>query len=418
MKKKIWIINHYAIWMLHSKGGRHYWLSENLRKEGYEPVIFCCNINHKNLKNGNQFIEPSSLWGEKVDEDIQTPFVYIRSNTYAGNGIARIKNMIGFYLNLLKVVKEYAAINGKPDIIYASSPHPLDILAGIKIAKHFGVKCIGEVRDLWPEGFIAYGLAGSYNPVVLYLRQLEKEVYKKVDALIFTFEGGYDYIKEQGWDKEIPRSKVHYINNGIDLEQFDYNKQNFRIQDEDLENEDIFKVVYTGSIRHVNNLGKLLDVAKLIKNSKIKFLIWGDGDELFKLKERVKNESIKNVIFKGKVEKKYIPYITSKANLNLAHNNNSPLFRFGISFNKIFDYLASGRPILCDFYAKYNPVLSCRAGVAVDSGNIIDIAKMIDIMSSNHVVELAEYGKNARNGVKEYDFKNLMQKLIDIFNDI
>lgn len=75
---------------------------------------------------------------------------------------------------------------------------------------------------------------------------LEKWIYTKADAVVFTVEGAYDYIKEQHWEKEVPRSKVYYINNGVDLELFDYNKEHFRVEDKDLDDPEIFKVVYTG----------------------------------------------------------------------------------------------------------------------------------------------------------------------------
>ena len=163
------------------------------------------------------------------------------------------------------------------------------------------------IADLWPESIVAYGIAGPHNPAVLALRRLEKWIYKKADALVFTMEGAYDYIVEQGWDKEISRSKVHYINNGVDLEQFDYNKEHFPVDDPDLDDPDTFKVVYTGSIRKVNNLGLLLDAAKCVNDPCVKILIWGDGDEREALEQRVRDENISNVVFKGSVEKKYIP---------------------------------------------------------------------------------------------------------------
>ena len=164
-------------------------------------------------------------------------------------------------------------------------------------------------------------------------------------------------------------------------------------------------------------MGKLLDAAKLVQNTNIKFLIWGNGDELPQLKERVMKERIKNVVFKGHVEKKYVPYITSKANLNVVHGSGAPLLRFGISANKIFDYLAAGVPILCDFYANYNPIVTYKAGICIDSGKDDDIAATIDTMANLSAEKLAEYGKNAREGAMEFDFKNLTKKLVHIIED-
>ena len=125
-------------------------------------------------------------------------------------------------------------------------------------------------------------------------------------------EGGYDYIREQGWGREIPRSKVFHINNGVDLKTFQYHRENFRVEDPDLENPEIIKVAYVGSIRRVNNLGLILDTAKEITDPRIKFLIWGDGDELPILRRRVEEEGIKNVAFKGWVGEKYIPSVIGR----------------------------------------------------------------------------------------------------------
>ena len=363
MKKKIWILNHYANGTLFDRGGRHYWFAKYLKQMGYEPTVFCCNAKHNS--QAELFFDDDSLWHEHRAEEIDVSYVFVKGRPYIGNGKQRILNMLDFYRNVKKAAKEYARKYGRPDLIYASSVHPFTLVAGIQLAKHFVIKCICEIRDLWPESLVTYGIVGANNPIVLFLRWLEKWIYKKADAIVFTMEGAYDYIIKQGWEKDVPRSKVYFINNGVDLEEFEYNKEHYQIEDQDLQDLNAFKVVYTGSIRKVNNLGTLLDAAKLVKNTKVKFLIWGDGDELPALKQRIINEKIQNVIFKGRVEKKYIPYIVSCANLNIAHYFNSPILKYGISFNKLFDYFAAGKPVLCDFVSSYNPAVMMKAGVDI-----------------------------------------------------
>ncbi len=404
----IWLINHYAVPPQYYPLARQTYFAKNLMAMGHTVTIISASTVHNSNLN---LITDGKLWKREQADGID--HVYINCCGYKGNGLSRIKNMYEFAWRLPDVCKYLE----KPDAVVSTSMPPMSCLAGVKLAKKFGAKAIAEIADLWPESIIAYGIAGSHNPAVLYLRRLEKRIYKDADAIVFTMEGGYDYIKEQNWEKEIPQSKVHYINNGIDLEQFDYNKDHFTVQDEDLENENIFKVVYAGSIRRVNNLGKLLDAAKLVQNPNIKFLIWGDGDELPQLKERIVKENITNVVFKGRVEKKYVPFITSKANLNIVHGNGAPLLRFGISANKLFDYLAAGVPVLCDFYANYNPIVSCNAGVCVDSGKVEDIAAAIDVMAGLSVEKLAEYGMNAKIGAKEFDFKSLTIQLLSIIQN-
>ena len=188
----------------------------------------------------------------------------------------------------------------------------------------------------------------------------------------------------------------------------------YQIQNSDLDDPDTFKVVYTGSIRKVNNLGLLLDAAKLVTNPNIRFLIWGAGDELESLRDRVAAEHIENVKFQGSVEKKYVPYIVSKADLNLAHNNPTPLFRFGISFNKLFDYLAAGKPILSDFPCPYNPAVRLGAGTEVAEPTAQNIANAVEEFAAMPQARYDEYVHHARRAAEEYDFENLTKKLIAV----
>jgi len=340
MKQNVWILNHYATNTFKDKAGRHYWFAENLIKEGYKPTIFCASTIH----NSNEIVDTK---GEKysIDSADNIPFVFVNTPEYKGNGKKRIVNMISFYRGLFKAAKEYAELNGKPDVILASSVHPLTLVAGIKIAKKLGVPCICEVRDLWPESIVAYGSLKRNSLMAKLLYKGEKWIYKKADKLIFTVKGGKDYIIEKGWDKEnggsIDINKIYHINNGVDIEGFNLNKERYQLSDEDLDSSDVFKVVYTGSIRLVNKVEILIDVAKYLKNFKIKFLIWGDGDQVEKIKLRIRDEELNNIVLKGKVDKKYIPNILERADLNIILGEINELFRFGLSPNKLFEYLAA-----------------------------------------------------------------------------
>ena len=139
MKTNIWILNHYASDMYFDRGGRHYNFAKYLRRAGYAPVIFSANSKHGKAE---RFLETDALWEERIAEEIDTPFIFVRARTYTGNGKQRVLNMIDFYRNVKKAAKEYAAQHGKPDVIYASSVHPLALVAGIQLAKQFGVKCV------------------------------------------------------------------------------------------------------------------------------------------------------------------------------------------------------------------------------------------------------------------------------------
>ena len=410
MKKNIWILNHYASDTFHDRGGRHYSLAKYLQRAGYSPVIFCANAKHGAPEC---YFDDDSLWHEHLAEEIDVPYVFIRTRTYVGNGKQRIFNMMDYFLNVKKAAAEYAKKNGKPEVIYASSVHPLTLVAGIQLAKKFGVKCICEVRDLWPESLVVYGIAGPRNPAVILLRWLEKWIYKKADSLIFTMEGAYDYIAEQGWEKAVPRSKVHYINNGVDLEVFRSNQQNCTVADEDLDNPDLLKVGYAGSIREANKVGMLLDMAKTVSDPKVRFLIWGAGDEEAMLRQRVIDEKITNVVFKGYVEKKYVPYIAGRMDINYVDPFDEEIAKYGISSNKLFDYLAAGKPILMGFAGKHNPAEPFGCAV-VREPNALALGEGLRQLIHMPAGAYQKMCAGAQQAAEKYSFASLTEMLIAV----
>lgn len=412
MKKNIWIINHYASEMYFNEGGRHYWFAKELKKKGYNPIIFCCNSKHDKLE---EYCETKELFVEKSENSDSIPFVFVKSSLYTGNGLKRFKCMYNFYRNVKKACKKYAKKYCKPDIILASSVHPLSLVAGIKLAKKYKVRCISEIRDLWPEEIVSYSKKWKESDLLIKLLYLgEKWIYKKSDDIIFLQEGAYDYITKHRWNKTIPQSKVHYINNGVDIESFNLNSKINNYCDKDLDNKTLFKFVYTGSIRMVNNVGKLLDAAKKISIPNVVFLIWGDGDELEALKQRCKDEKINNVIFKGKVEKKYIPSIVSKSNVNILHWEMSEDLKYGPSYNKMFEYLASGRPVLSTLQTPYSIINRYMCGFSSLDNGVDGIADAINKMFNCAKDELDRMGNNSRLAAKEFDFTELTKSLIGI----
>lgn len=403
--EKIWILNHYAMPMFINNGGRHFWMSKELKEKGYDVAVFCANT----MENGFEQVNVKRVYEEKQYGQYKT--VLISTPKYAGNGTARVKNMIMFARNLVRAAKKIA-LYSKPDIIIASSVHPLTLIAGLKLGKALQVPCICEIRDLWPEALTYYGRLKKTSIFAKLLYKGEKWIYSKADALIFTMEGGKDYINEKGWEKEVPLSKVFHINNGVDLEQFEFNKKEFFLEDPDLEDPCMFKVIYTGSINRTNNLGIILDVAKKLKQeSDIKFLIWGDGNERAALENRVKEEEVGNVAFKGKVEKKYIPGILSRSDLNLIHWEMSDILKFGASYNKMFEYLAAGKPILSTVNMGYSLLKRYDCGYQVETSDIDSIVQGILKMKKMSCKKRIKMGYNAKAVALEYDFTKLTDKL-------
>ena len=408
MKKNVWIINHYAGGMLFKNGGRHYWFSKYLKKDGYEPVVFCCNAKHGKEEF---FIETDRLWVEKKAENIDVPFVFVKSTTYSNNGKARIMNMIRFYSNVRKAMKEYAKIHGKPDVILASSVHPLSLVAGIKLAKYFGIKCICEVRDLWPLSLVAFDIIDEKSALCKLLYQGEKWIYTHADQLVFTFKNGAQYIKDRGWDKSIDLKKVHYINNGIDLDGYDNKRSDYAFHDKDLESEKV-KIIYTGSMGPPNQINLIIDAAKKLQDSSVgnvMFILFGDGISRNAEEQRCISSGIDNVIFKGTVEKEKIPYILSKSDATVLIEKNTPLNRYGISENKVFDYLAAGKPILCND-ASIRSIVDESDCAIVDN----DLANAVRVLLQMDPEDYRKACSSSEIVAHAYDFESLTDTLESI----
>ncbi|MBQ6440297.1 MAG: glycosyltransferase family 4 protein [Mogibacterium sp.] len=417
--KNIWILNHYAGDSFFSKNGRHYSFAHFFEINGYKPTVFCANSKHESK---GHFFDNSRLYQEYTCDTINVPFVFVKARSYSGNGKARLMNMLDFFRNVKLAAKKYAKENGTPNIIYASSVHPLTLIAGLQLAKHFKVKCICEVRDLWPESIVV--LRPSINRHKLLLKILyygERWIYKKADAIVFTMEGGYHYIEDKGWENDVDKKKVFYVNNGVDLDAFEKHVIEDTIIDEDLQNNSVFKVVYTGSIRKANGLGEIVNCAELLKNEHgIKFLIYGIGEDLDQLREICVRKGVNNLMFKGKVENRFIPYILSHCNLNLL--NYSPevakVFKYGSSQNKLFEYLASGKPILSDTKIEFSVVDKYRCGI---NKNISTAEEYADTIIQFYKMDKKNYEamcENAALAAKEYNYKSLAEKMLAIVSDL
>jgi len=416
MKKNIWFLNHYATPMFYDHGDRHYWFAENLIKKGYSPTIFCASTIH----NSDEKIDTKKeLFVRQKTNEI--PFVFVKTSEYKGNGLSRVKNMFWFYINSLRIVKKYANKYGAPDVIVASSGHLLTAVAGLKIARKLGSLCIVEIRDLWPESIIAYGFLKEKSVIAKLLYQGEKWIYKRADCLLFTMEGGKDYIKDKKWDKKIDLEKVHHINNGMDIVQFDSNAREFKLDDIDLNDEDVFKIVYTGAIRRTNNIGLLVEAMKYVKehtDTKVRLIVYGDGNEREQLEKKCHGEKIENVIFKGRIEKKYIPYILTCSDVNILNYTYQEIWKYGGSQRKLFEYFASGKPVLSTITMGYDLISSRHAGISLDSQSARSIGEALIDFSKMEVETRFEMGRNARELAKEYDFSALTSKLIDVIESI
>ena len=413
--KKIWLINQNSMPPEYGHFNRQYNFGKYLNLSGNVASVFVGSYIHN---NNIQVINDKEIISEYKNAGF--PFYFIRTIDYSGNKIKRVVAMFEFYHNMMKAAKNFE----KPDIIIGSSPHPLACLLAIRLAKKMKCKSLVEIRDLWPESIVAYKLFKKSNILVKMLYILEKYIYTKADKVIFTMEGGKDYIIKKGWDSgnngSIDLNKVYYLNNGVDLEAFEKNAKEYVYEDTDLDDSNNFKVVYAGSLGLVNNSSLIIESAKYVLNNssqKIKFIIYGDGAEKERLMKKVEDESISNVIFKGKVTKQFIPSILRKADINLLNFDVNIIQQYGSSQNKCFDYLAAGKPILSTYKTGYDIIEKHKAGISVVEQTPENVGKAVIEFSKMEKSKYMEYAQNAANAAKEYDFKVLSAKLIEIISN-
>ena len=333
--KNVWILCHYAQQPPYNTMLRYHNWGKRLVKRGYSVQIVAASTVH------NTDIDVV----EKLKSDTSVcagiHYKYLTTPQYSGNGAGRMKNMLEFCLKL----RELKKTNKHPDVI---------IICGAYVylfARHYfkGIPIITDIVDLWPESIVEYSNVSKKSPLIQVLYQVEKIAYIKTDALVFSMEGGKDYVKERKYHKKVAENKIFHINMGIDLAEADRNRKkvNFELP----WNMDKKNIVYIGSVRKANNVQQICDAALELQNrgiSDVDFQIYGNGDELDNLIKYSKEKRINNIFFYGRIEKEKIPFILEHSTANILTYKQVRLMKYGGSQSKLFDYLASGKPIICN----------------------------------------------------------------------
>jgi glycosyltransferase involved in cell wall biosynthesis len=398
-RKTVWILNHYAT-LGH---GRHYKLAYYLARRGHLVTIFAASTVHGTERNLIIGKAPYTL-----EEDGPVPSILIRARDYSGNGWDRIGNMVDYALRVVSVSKKLRVV--KPDVVIASSVHPLTWLSGYIIARRYNAKFIAETRDLWPQTLIDMGRLRENSIVAKVLYWFERFIYTKADKLIFTMPGGKDYVASLGLDT----SKVAYINNGVDLEEFHQNKVTHVLPDADLDRTDVFKVVYTGSMGQANALHYVVEAAEILQRrgfSKILFLLYGDGYQKMKLEELARSKGLTNIRFRGRVEKRFVPSILSRSDLNIFTGQHIPLYKYGLSLNKMFEYFATGKPTISNIECGYDLLDKYQCGITVQGGCPEALADGIIKFYNMPPEDYAHFCQQASMAAQDFDFKVLAEKL-------
>ncbi len=412
----IWYLHHYATPYEMPGLHRPFEFGEYFNNEGHKTTVFSSSYLHYANLN---IIEDDATYLIKRYGDIDT--VFVKTCGYENSGGRRVMNMLQFGIRLSKIAKAYAKILGKPDVVIASSPHPFTMLAGLKMAKKFGVPCICEVRDFWPEVFFYGGRIKETSCLGKLLLLGERYIYTKADGITFLKEGDHTYIKEKGWALEqggkVDMGKCIYVNNGVDIKLYDKRVEEFVYEDSDF-SKGRFTVVYCGTIRPVNNIDLILDTAKILGDEYL-FLVFGTGNCVDNLQKRIDDEEISNVKLKGYVDNQFIPSILKNSSLNLLNYSGTAYnWSRGNSSNKLFEYLASGKPVLSTVKMGYDIIEKYNCGLSVEHTTPDNIAEKIRKIKEMDRDTYWEMCKNARSAAEEFDIPKLSSKYLSEVNRI
>ena len=398
MKKNIWLINYHAYPPGTSKWTRHFDLFKNL-VDKYDFICFGGDYIHD---TGKHILREDELKREEIKEGIK--YIVLKRKKKK-NIFSRFLCYIYYFFQILRLSKE---IQKKPDVIIGSSPDLLMGLCAYFLSKRYKARFIFEIRDIWPETLVELNVISKKSLIYFIFRKLELFLYKKADAIIILPPGAKHYLNELNVNLE----KIFYINNGVDIKKFENNLKKYERLD--ILPKKKFNIIYTGALSLNNGLDEFIESAKILESRGYKdifFNIFGKGTEEEKLIK--KSQSLKNIKFYGSVSKEIIPSLLSKADLLFFSFHNKDLYRkYGISPNKLFEYLAAKKPILfsCDSYN--DPVKENKCGISLKKSLSEDIVGAILEIKDKNETERKEIGERAYNYVlSNFEMKKLSQKL-------
>lgn len=404
----ILLINHYAGSDHHGMEYRPFYMAREWVKQGHDVTIIASAYSH--LRSTQPAVNGD--WEEEIIEGIR--YVWVQTPLYEGNGAKRVINIFTFVGKLLAKGTELAR-KYNPDIVIASSTYPLDIYPAKNIAKKTGAKLVFEVHDLWPLTPMELGNLSPYHPFIMVLQRGENTAYKSADKVVSLLPKAKDHMMEHGMDED----KFYYSPNGIVLEQWENQNEMIPVEHRNtiakLKEEGKLLIGYAGAHGVANALDHLIDAAEILRNEPFAFVLVGKGAEKDRLIKKAKDKGLSNLHFLPAINKNAIPDFLSHMDSLYIGWNRSKLYRFGVSPNKLLDYMMSAKPIIHSIEAGNDLVAESGCGLSCPPEDGEKIAGTIkDLLQlSDH--ERLEMGKRGHDYVVDnYDYKILAEKFINI----
>lgn len=382
---------------------RHYYFCKHAVSNGHLATAITSNVDYKNAR-----VKIGGVSGTVRREvaGIDIRYVYSYAN-FRGSFLKRFYYYLTYFAST--VVESFKVKD--IDVVYAVST-PLTVgLLGYMVSRLRGVKYVFEVSDVWPDAPVACGVVKNKLLIKL-AHMLEMFCYRKADHIIGLSRGICDNIISKGISPE----KVSLVSNGVDFSLFDIAKVDPAAVREKYGFGDHFVAMYLGAHGAYNSLDTIIETALLVRNDpRFLFVMVGDGDEKVKLKQKVAENELDNVKFLDTIPRTETVRLLAVADVFLLPNRKGEFFKGNLP-NKLFDFLASAKPIIVAG-AGETPALvlaaECgRVGPAEDSQAMS--AYLVEL-AGLPVADRLEMGVRGRRYVRShYDRKMLSDTFLGI----
>jgi len=363
--KTFWLINQYASTPQTGMGGRHYYLALEMAKQGHNVFLISGSFGHKLRIKENQ--------KRLVEKKFIDGFTHVKLRLLKYPNSHSPKRAINWFLFAFLLGFFIKNRLPRPDAILYSSPALIGYLGARHVAHKLNVPLIFEVRDIWPMTLIELGGFSPRHPFMRFMQWIEDKAYKECRLVLSTLPNAVEHMVNRG----MCRKKFAWVPNGFSKAELAKPKPLDPAAVAQLP-PDKFIVGYTGTLGVANALDTLLDAAERLKNDPdVVFVLVGGGKEKVALQRRAEDNGLQNIIFIDPIPKAQVQSMLQRFDVCFLGWKDEPLYQYGVSPNKLPEYLVSGKPIIHSFSGACDPVAEAAAGLTVPAEDPVAIAKAI-----------------------------------------
>lgn len=398
--KTIWIIDHYSSEPRYGGIARQYDFAVELGKRGYQVIVIASGFSHFTHRH----FSPKEVLVSRPADNVL--YIYLKTGSYqANNGAARAKSILDFMVQAIRYEGVIAKKYGRPDVVTGCSVHPLAWVAAYRVAKKYKIRFCAEVRDFWPRIWVASGDKKPSDPMVVFFSLLERWAFRKADKVIYSMGHGDGYIcGELG----VPRDKAFLIGQPMDCRRFDENAKREELLPEPVREflSDGFICTFAGYYMVYEGVYVMLEALKILeeKGLPVKMVFVGSGQEREGMLRFVRENKLRNALVYGRIPKEAVPALISRSDVCMAHlevKGHKKVYQYGVSKNKVNEYLYSGACTLYGFHNKEDEVETSGGGMVFEPYNARDLAGKIEQIYRMPEEERRQYGIRGRKYIEE-----------------